>query len=228
MSNRISPDEIQAKANEILQQEFKTSWNEKTYEEIRLVPNDYGFTSRYLYLSANYEEFSSSANTSTLLKLAKLDLEKGTSIPELVFSCCRLFPTKRSIQSLIELGEQSDEQVIHSVFNLQDHEGFNCLTVLFQMATKYRIKNNFEYPFGQMLDDIEESCLYLIQLAKSVKLDLDKILNHTTKNGDTLVLSASIFSERIMQQLLKENVRVNSINDVFLTPFFRVRLKIDY
>ena len=106
--------------------------------------------------------------------------------------------------------------------------GFNCLTTIFHMASWYRIKNNGEYPSGPMLVDIEESCLYLIQLAKSVKLDLDKVLNHTTKNGDTLFFAASIYSEKITTQLLRENVQVNSITDIFLTPFFRVRLKIDF
>lgn len=90
------------------------------------------------------------------------------------------------------------------------------------MATKYRNRNNDEYPSGPMLRGIEESCLYLIELGKSAKLDLDEVLNHTKKNGDTLLADASIFSEKITRQLLIEDVRVNSINHMFVTPFFRV------
>ena len=79
-----------------------------------------------------------------------------------------------------------------------------------------------------MLDDIEESCLFLIGKAKDFELDLDKILNHTTKDGSTLFTGASMYSERITKYLLTEkDVRVNSNDDNFVTPFFRVRLKIN-
>ena len=99
-------------ANDILHREMSTKykWEEKSYENIRLNPNFYGFTSKYLYLSADYKEFSSSAEISTLVKLAKLDLQKGTTIAELIFSCCQWFPKKKSIQSLIELGKQNETQ----------------------------------------------------------------------------------------------------------------------
>ena len=79
--------------------------------------------------------------------------------------------------------------------------------------------------------DIEESCLFLIQLAKSASLDLDKILNQATKTGQTLFANASIYSEKITKQLLTETdinekkiVKVNSIDKFFMTPFLRVRL----
>ena len=78
---------------------------------------------------------------------------------------------------------------------------------------------------GRMLREIEESCLYLIDLANLHGLDLGKILNHTAKNGDTLFRRASFFSEIITRRLLGENVRVNSITDFFSTPVFKVKLK---
>ena len=77
-----------------------------------------------------------------------------------------------------------------------------------------------------MLRDIEESCLYMIELARSSNLELEKILNQTTKNGDTLFFTASVYSEKITKRLLVEPVQVNSITDTFVTPFFRVRLKV--
>ena len=67
-------NKIDAKANEILKQEFE-EWEEKTYEELRGL-DWYGYTERYLLKTTNFEEFSSSAEISTILKLAKLDLEK--------------------------------------------------------------------------------------------------------------------------------------------------------
>ena len=74
-----------------------------------------------------------------------------------------------------------------------------------------------------MLRDIEESVEYLIGLAKKFELDMKKILNHTTKSGETLFMGASIFSEKITKRLIEEKVKVNSITDLFMTPFFRVR-----
>ena len=223
-------DRIEIEANEILKQELRVKWDEKSHEKIRRDPNYYGFSSVYLCQSANFKAFSSSVKISTLLKLTKLDRQKGTTIPELIFSCCKWFPKKEAIASLIELAKESEneEKVVKGVFEFQDHEGFNCLISLFQMATKYRNRNNGKYPSGPMLDYIEESCSFLIQLAKSAQLDLDSILNHTTKSGKTLFAEASFYSEKITKQLLIENVRVNSIDNMFMTPFFRVRLKISF
>ena len=223
-------DRIDAQANELLRQKFGENWNEITYADIRKDLNACGFTSEYLFRSANYKGFSSSAEIQTLLKLAKLDLQKGTTIPQLVFSCCRWFPKREAIQSLIQIRENdTEEEVFKSVLEFQDHQGGNCLIYLFQMANGFRIENNFKYPSGPMLHDIEESCLFLIEKAKDLELDLDKILNHTTKDGNTLFFQASSSSERMTKYLLTEkDVRVNSIDHKFVTPFFRVRLKVDF
>ena len=221
MSNKIH-----GKANEILKRELKGKWHEKTYEKVRRDPECYGFTSKYLQSLANFNKFSSTAKTSVLVKLAKLDLKKGTTIPQLVFSCCIRFPKKEAIKSLIDL-EKPSKSLVERVLKFQNDEGFNCLIGLFDMATKCRNKYR-EYPHGPMLDDIETSCSYLIHLARSTELDLNKILNHTTKSGETLFLKASIFSEEITDRLLKENVRINSINHIYLTPFFRVSFPADY
>ena len=228
--------DIDAKANEILKRELKEKWVETTYDEVlQLDPSSFGFTSEYLYLSASAEHFSSSAKVSTLVELAKLDLQRKTVIAQLVFSCCKMFPKKQAIKSLIQLGRESDENVIERIFDFQNHQGQSCLTVIFDIATQYRNKNNNEYPSGPMLVDIEDSYKFLIQLVKSAELDLYTILNHTAKNGDTLFLRASMYSEKMTKQLLKETnahkekiVQVNSIDSRFMIPFFRVRLKIDF
>ena len=87
------------------------------------------------------------------------------------------------------------------------------------MANMYRIETK-KFPTGPMLGEIEESCSFLIELAKSAKLDLGKILNHTTKNGVTLFFDASAFSNKLTTQLLTQNVKVNSIGHNFVTPYF--------
>ena len=188
---------------------------------------------KYLIETANFEDFSCSSKISTLLKLAKLDLE-GTTIGALVSSCCALFPKKEAIESLIELGKknESEEKVVKSVFEFHDQTGSNCLTAMFNMAAAYD-NSMMDIPQA-MLVEIEKSCQYLIQLAKSANLDLEKILNHTSDGGDTCFSYATAFSETITKQLLSMNnhgkkiVKVNSINDLFITPIFRVRLKINF
>ena len=217
--------EVDAEANEILKRELKEKWDEKPYREIRLEPNLYGFMSSYLFLSVSLKQFSSSAKISILLELAKLDLQKGSSIAELVYSCCKFFPKKEAIESLIELGKQSEseEKVVESVFNFENHLGFNVLIGLFAMANKCR---HLKYSSDELICNIEESYRYLIKLAKSAK-SFDKIINHTTKNGSTFFLCASIYSEEITRHLLEEKVaKINSITDLFVTPYFKVRLKI--
>ena len=98
------------------------------------------------------------------------------------------------------------------------------LSIWQQSTFLYRNRNNNKNPSGPMLRDLEESIFYLIDLAKCFNLDLKKILNHTTKSGYTLFFLASICSERITRRLLEENVQVNSVNQDFVTPFFRVSM----
>ena len=192
---------IHEEADGILKRELKEKWGGWTYEVIRS-GGDYGYTHIYLYKSANYKEFSSSAKIEVMLELAKLDLQKGTTIPELIFACCQFFPRQEALEKLIELGKQSetDKEVAKSVLEFQHQTGHSCLIVTFNMANKYRNRNNGEYPSGPMLHEIEETIFYLIDLAKCFNLDLKKILNHTTKSGETLFFLASIYSETITRR----------------------------
>ena len=101
----------------------KENWDEEIYETVRSIrPDFYGLTSVYLVESADHD-FSSSAETSTLVELAKIDLKKGTTIPELVFTCCQYFPKKEAIESLIELEKQNENEkkAVESVFDFQNH-----------------------------------------------------------------------------------------------------------
>ena len=133
------------------------------------------------------------------------------------------FPKKEALAKLIELGKQNEtgEKLAKSVLEFQDHEGFTCPIIVFNLATVCRNRTD-EYLSGRKLRDIEESCEFLIDLAKCFKLDLNKILNMTTKSGNTLFSRASMYSETVTRRLLEENVLVNSVNQTFGTPFFRV------
>ena len=217
-------DRIYAEATEILDKELAENWYGKTHEDLRLNPFCYGFTSSYLSKSTNREIVASSAQTSVFLELAKLDLRKGTTLPELAFSCRRLFPRKDALQALIELGKETEceEKVVKSVFEYRDHFGYSWMNGLFDMARRVHTVYK-KPPTGPMLLDIEECFFYFIDLAKTHNLDMDKVLNDTTKTGSTVFRSASLNSERISKFLLHENVKVNSIDHKFQTPSFRVR-----
>ena len=112
-------------------------------------------TEEYLTSSANIDEFSSSSEIAEIIRLAKLDLQEGIMISQLVFWCCQYYPRKKSLQKLIELGmkteaesiyrnspfvlitlTESEKSVVKSVFDFQTPIGFNCLIILFQMATR--------------------------------------------------------------------------------------------
>ena len=179
-------------------------------------------------MSADFEKFSSSAELSIMLELAKLDLKKRTTTAEMVFACCRWFPKRQALEMLIDFGIKSDsEDVTKAVFDYHDHEDYNCMISLFTMATKYRNKTK-KYPTGPMLHEIEECCFYLIELANMSGVDLKKYLNHTTKHGITLFDQAAAYSKRLTLYLLKENAKINSINSYFMTPSFRVRQSTDF
>ena len=132
---------------------------------------------------------------------------------------------KEALEKLMEVAKQteSERNVVQSVFDYESENGYSCMISLLAMATCYRNRNNNEFPSGPMLRNIEESVVYLIDLAKKFELNLEKILNHTSKDGVTLFLTASMYSEKITKRLIEEKVKVNSIDHKFLTPSFRVR-----
>ena len=229
-------DRIYAQATQILDRElgrmlFGCYWPLSDaigwdYERLRSESGDFGYTSVYLVACANFEEFSSSAKLSVVLKLAKLDLQKGSTIPELVLFCCFRFPFKEALESLIGFGrDQSQEFLVRSIFEFRNFEGFNCLMSIFKLATKYRSATN-KYPSGPMLLAIEKSFFFLIDLAKSNNLDLNRILNQTSKNGETIFHQASRFSKKITKYLLEAKVRVNCIDYHFMTSSYRVRIRV--
>ena len=76
---------------------------------------------------------------------------------------------------------------------------------------------------------IEETFFFLIDFAARQKIkddDLIAVLNRTSDNGTTVFSRASTFSEKICEYLLSKNVKVNSVNDQFLTPSMRVRAEV--
>ena len=74
-----------------------------------------------------------------------------------------------------------------------------------------------------MFNEIESLFIYLIQLAEKNNIDMDRLINVTDYAGESLFHAATVYSEKISIELIKRNVKVNTIDNNFITPRFRVR-----
>ena len=220
---------VQATAvcDNVLGNQWNYGW---TYDYLRS-KDFYGYTHYYLEKSVNFEQFTSSATVSVLLQLARIDLEFGTTVSEIVFNCCLYYPTTESIMKLITLCQMrtdiDDKTIIEQVLNFEDEQEYTCLMAIFQMAVNHRNQSNqTNYNALYWIHKMEKCIQYLIDFARAQSLNLAKFLNKRTKTGTTLFFYASMFSEKISCLLLRENVNVNSVDHKFVTPFFKVSLKL--
>ena len=110
-----------------------------------------------------------------------------------------------------------------SIFEFADNEGFNCLMILFDMMKRYAIKTS-EYPDSNLalFGEIESTALYLIKVAEDNKLNMNDTLNSTTNLGQTLFHNAALYSELLASYLLKRNVVITTVDQLFQIPSFRV------
>ena len=91
------------------------------------------------------------------------------------------------------------------------------------MMTRYM--NRVAYPDSSMpmFTEIESTVRYLLKLAEDNNLDMDKIINWTGNDGDTLFSNAACYSESLVSELLKTNfVVVTTVDNLFTIPSFRV------
>ena len=88
----------------------------------------------------------------------------------------------------------------------------------------YKLRNNDNVPDAStgLFCEIEATVEYLIQLADQHKLNMTQILNHKTKDGVTLFDQAAYFSEKVANMLIQRNVKVNTVDQKFMIPLFRV------
>ena len=148
----------------------------------------------------------------------------GTTVAQLVFSCCQECPRKRLIQAIIELETKMNRKsLIKTIFTYVSKDKYNCMVILFQMMVFYYNKTgSCPDPSMPIFNEIEEVAFYLIKLAEDNALNMDIILNWTTNDGQTLFSRASSYCESLAIELLKRNVIVTTVDDLFLTPSFRV------
>ena len=95
--------------------------------------------------------------------------------------------------------------------------------ILFDMMVKYYIQT-LKFPDSNlpMFDEIESSAFYLIKIAEDNNLKMDDILNRTADNGKTLFCLAAFYSELLASELLKKNVVLTTVDNLFQIPDFRV------
>ena len=110
-----------------------------------------------------------------------------------------------------------------SIFNHSSKVGSNYLLALFEMMSWYKIKTG-KFPDSNlpMFHEIEATSLYLIKMAEDNKLNMKLILNWTGNNGLTLFSKAALYSESLATELLKRNVVVKTLDNLFQIPAFRV------
>ena len=109
------------------------------------------------------------------------------------------------------------------LFTFADTKGNNCLLAVFNMLEGYYFEPgncpDSNLPF---FNEIESTVFFLIKWAEDNNLNMDAILNWTSKNGKTLFWFATLFSEQLALNLLKRNVNVKTVDDLFSIPTFRV------
>ena len=109
------------------------------------------------------------------------------------------------------------------VLEFTDKDGFNCLMISFQPIINYYDETD-ENPTSStgMFSEIETTVRYLIEEGDKHGVDMSTILNARNKNGETLFVWATEYSEKIALALLERNVIVNTIDSTFQTPIFKV------
>ena len=110
-----------------------------------------------------------------------------------------------------------------SIFEFANKDKYNCLMILFDMMAGYKSKTG-KLPDSTMpmFTEIETSAFHLIKMAEDNNLNMDDVLNHTADNGRTLFYQAAVFSESVAIELLKRNVVVTKVDNLFSIPSFRV------
>ena len=93
----------------------------------------------------------------------------------------------------------------------------------FQSIITYNGKTG-DYPSSStgMFSEIESTLLFLIEEGEKCGVEMSTILNTRDKDGQTLFLWATRYSEKIALALLERNVIVTTIKSNFDTPWFKV------
>ena len=171
--------------------------------------------------TVNYEKCETKAMKHVLIKLARVDLAKGTLLEDIVARCCFYAPIQPTIEEVIKLGSGDMKERVERIMKWRSKEGFNCLMRCYQILVLYSNKGH-DTNTAPMVREVERTLEYLIKLGVDNKIDMDEVTNATDKSGETLFYLSSIYSENISLLLITMNVKVNSIDHLFRIPSFQV------
>ena len=149
----------------------------------------------------------------------------GTSVPELVLSCCENFPNQDTIEKIIELDDTGDrKQLVESIFNPEEKERKDCLRAAFTMMERY-YEETGQFPNStiELYNEFESLFVYLLGLAEQNNVDTKQAINVADKTGISLFHLATLYSELVSNELISREVQVNRIDNQLITPVFKVR-----
>ena len=115
----------------------------------------------------------------------------------------------------------------------KDENNNNCLIATLKMISYCFLSEssalNSTFTSNSSSDEnlfrkMEETIIFLIEDCEKHGLSTDSILNHQNEIGETLFYYASMYSEKVSLFLLKRNVKINTVNQMFMTPSFRVNI----
>ena len=142
-------------------------------------------------------------------------------------SCSEGYQSKRIIEELIEESSKQQgankENVVQEIFT-HEKAGRNCLHIAFKMMQDYYNETG-QLPNRsfEALNWFEEYFIYLLDLAEQNHVDKKRAINKTDKTGISIFHLATLFSELVSNALMSLDVKVNRIDNQFITPDFRVR-----
>ena len=114
-------------------------------------------------------------------------------------------------------------KLVKTIFDFSNADGFNVLMALFDMNVRYANQTgNAPDSSLPMFNEIESIAFFLIEMAEDNELDMNRVLNWTANDGQTLFSIATQFSETLARELLKRNVVVTTVDNLFQIPSFRV------
>ena len=217
----MTADKALVEAKALLKQELGKN---RTYEQLRNLKYN-GYADYYLQQKKEHETLTTKADLNTMIQFARFDYTLGATIAEMIFDCCKHAPKKEFVENILALDKTTDKAtLVTSLFDYKSKNGANCLIVSFAMPIWYRNKTGAapDATTG-LMPEINKTIRYLIKLGDDHKVDMARVLNQTTKTGQTLFMGASSFSEEVASDLLRRRcVDVNTVNNIFMTPSFKV------
>ena len=170
---------IEDKANNLIGKQLIKKCERKTYKQLR--SSGYvGFSDYFLNLSTfkHYgrfrEPYTKQTKLLTLKKLVTIDMEKGTTAPELVYSCCFYEPILCFLKMIVAQAREKEsddfslKQLIDDILSFQTEDRTNCLLAI----AKITRQDYVNYLGGTIsLYQQEQKCIvYLIYSAYEQKI----------------------------------------------------------